>query len=455
MKCVLATCVRNEGPYILEWVIFHRILGFENIIIFSNDNDDGSDFLLKALSERRIIDWRPRKLAENESPQLSAYESLSKELFESTEYTDDDYLAWFDCDEFLVLKFHKNIVDLLNYYGKPDALLINWKHFGSSKKISYEKEFTIDRFLYCDTKNSMNKSFKSISKINKNLYSRIENHRPIARCSGVWGRIQYSNDLGNENSVIGYQIPIEPLLRGKAPRNFYTVPFFHEVCHLNHYAIRSWEEYLWKAARGNGRLAVSAEQLHFRKEYFREHDLNNDYDDYASLKYSAQLKKSISELPRDLLDINAEVIDNCLLFYKSKDLSNGQDYGVKRYVEQNSDPILFLRSFLEPEPWVKYFNLDQKNGQIIRNIEDVSISGVLVPKKQTCKSMFLISEKLEFKVKMNISSPLMHKKFPNLPMAKTARFSVDKFRFEIGRVYFLMAFFEEKNPCCLAEISIR
>ncbi len=72
MKFIMATCVRNEGPYLLEWIMHYQLLGFDRIIIFSNDNNDGSDALLAALHEAQIIDWRPRVLLPEQSPQLSA-----------------------------------------------------------------------------------------------------------------------------------------------------------------------------------------------------------------------------------------------------------------------------------------------------------------------------------------------------------------------------------------------
>ena len=34
--------MRDEGPYLLEWVAYHRLIGFTDIVVCSNDCVDGS-----------------------------------------------------------------------------------------------------------------------------------------------------------------------------------------------------------------------------------------------------------------------------------------------------------------------------------------------------------------------------------------------------------------------------
>jgi hypothetical protein len=37
------SCMRNEGIHMLEWLAYHRVIGFGPVVICSNDCDDGSD----------------------------------------------------------------------------------------------------------------------------------------------------------------------------------------------------------------------------------------------------------------------------------------------------------------------------------------------------------------------------------------------------------------------------
>ena len=51
------TAVRNEGLYLVEWLAYHRQLGVDAFFIYANDNDDGSDALLAALSRAGVVNW--------------------------------------------------------------------------------------------------------------------------------------------------------------------------------------------------------------------------------------------------------------------------------------------------------------------------------------------------------------------------------------------------------------
>ena len=50
MKLVLqVTSLKNEGPYVIEWLAFHKSVGFDHVVIFENDSDDFTDLILKRL----------------------------------------------------------------------------------------------------------------------------------------------------------------------------------------------------------------------------------------------------------------------------------------------------------------------------------------------------------------------------------------------------------------------
>ena len=50
---VLTTMAKDEGPYLLEWVAYHHLLGFTDILFLTNDCSDGTDEMLDALAEGR------------------------------------------------------------------------------------------------------------------------------------------------------------------------------------------------------------------------------------------------------------------------------------------------------------------------------------------------------------------------------------------------------------------
>jgi len=46
----LIALARNEGPFLLEWVAYHRAIGFDHIIVLSDTSQDGTEALLDRLA---------------------------------------------------------------------------------------------------------------------------------------------------------------------------------------------------------------------------------------------------------------------------------------------------------------------------------------------------------------------------------------------------------------------
>ena len=78
-----------------------------------------------------------------------------------------------------------------------------------------------------------------------------------------------------------------------------TVVF--DICQINHYAIRSKEEFSWKARRGNGRKPLKLTSDGYADNYFKLRDLNDEIDLFAVNKYLIPLLHSIDKLPETLL----------------------------------------------------------------------------------------------------------------------------------------------------------
>jgi len=38
MSCSLCAIVKNEARYLLEWVLYHRLIGFDGIVIYESDS---------------------------------------------------------------------------------------------------------------------------------------------------------------------------------------------------------------------------------------------------------------------------------------------------------------------------------------------------------------------------------------------------------------------------------
>ena len=68
-KTALVSCMRNEGIFLLEWVAYHQGLGFDAIIVVTNDCTDGSDALAETLADDGQIIHIDQTVPPGDSPQ--------------------------------------------------------------------------------------------------------------------------------------------------------------------------------------------------------------------------------------------------------------------------------------------------------------------------------------------------------------------------------------------------
>jgi len=55
---VIVTTMKNEGPFILEWLAYHRAIGFDDFLVYTNDCTDGTDTMLQMLERKGIVPER-------------------------------------------------------------------------------------------------------------------------------------------------------------------------------------------------------------------------------------------------------------------------------------------------------------------------------------------------------------------------------------------------------------
>ena len=97
-KLGLVGIVRNEAPYLLEWIAHHRVLGFDRIVIYDNNSNDASWRILQRLAKAGEIDavyWHVRPHVHK---QASAYNHALARLRDGLEWC-----LFADLDEFLML----------------------------------------------------------------------------------------------------------------------------------------------------------------------------------------------------------------------------------------------------------------------------------------------------------------------------------------------------------------
>ncbi len=96
----ILTMMKDEGPFLLEWLAYHRLIGADAIWVYSNDCRDGSDAMLDRLAAMGLLHHIPQDVPDNRAPQPNALTLGQK----NAALCDTDWLIVMDADEFIHIK---------------------------------------------------------------------------------------------------------------------------------------------------------------------------------------------------------------------------------------------------------------------------------------------------------------------------------------------------------------
>lgn len=279
---VVVTSLRNEAPYLFEWVAWNLYIGFDKIVAFTNNNTDNTIEVLEYLQEKGVVEFKELFPTKDEKPQMKAF----KEGLNWCKKNKPKWISCLDPDEFIVLKKDKNIKEFVNRFPNADAIAINWKVFGSSGIKFKGLGLTPERFLKHAPKDYIqHKQFKSIFKFSDKI-SRFH-HRVI-----------YPKDISDEITYIFSNG--ELFSKDEKKTGFNQFKSEHKVnfdnAQINHYTIRSYEELDSKMFRGNGIKSVGENKN--RENYLKVFDKNQIFET-TILEHFNEYLKIYKELIRD------------------------------------------------------------------------------------------------------------------------------------------------------------
>lgn len=233
----LMSCMRNEGIHILEWLAYHRVIGFGPIVICSNDCDDGSDRLLDLLGHQGLIDHLPNPLQPGEPPQRRGIDRTLAHLADNPA----DWLAHLDADEFLnIAPGAAPVQSVVAKAQDAHAIALPWRMFGDNGHQTWPGE-TLRAFTACEpAPDPETVKFKSIFR-HRDFVSASDHMPTEPRVETPLAVNAAGEPLSSApffgNPVARY-LPVDIALRGGAV--------------VNHYAIRSTDSFRLRQARGRG-----------------------------------------------------------------------------------------------------------------------------------------------------------------------------------------------------------
>lgn len=236
MTAAVFACMRNEGPFILEWVAWHRVLGFGRVIVATNACTDGSDALLDALASGGALTHLPHAPAPGEAPQDSGMRAALSHLAAHPA----DWLLHIDSDEFLMPA--TSLPDLLDLGSDAHVIALPWRAFGDSGHTVWPGA-TIPHFTRCEiAPNPETTKFKSLFR--PAAFAHAHDHMPM------------QPRVPAPKVVAANGQPLDPApLRSDRHHSRYRpldISLAPGRAVIHHYAIRSQDVFRLKALRGDG-----------------------------------------------------------------------------------------------------------------------------------------------------------------------------------------------------------
>lgn len=241
----LAVCAiaKDEGPYFKEWIDRHLALGVDVFYIYDNGSTDDTRRILEPYVRSGIVEYT---YWPGHRRQLAAYDDcLERHRFSSR------WIAFIDLDEFIVPVRDRSIPEFLAGLESFAAVEINWLIYGSGGNRTRTPGGVVERFRrHSVPSHRLNRHVKSI--VDPRRVFTMTGCHEAARISG-----RAADSHGNA-----------------VTRNFRDREPQHDVIRINHYAVKSYEEFVEKQARGR----ASGRQKTVRAEYFDRFDLNDIED---------------------------------------------------------------------------------------------------------------------------------------------------------------------------------
>lgn len=280
--------MRDEAPFLLEWVAYHRAIGFDRIVVYSNDCVDGTDRLLEALDAAGVLTHFPHSPAATEQvAKVVADDAKSRKLFH-----DGDWVIWLDADEFLNIHLGDGRVqDLVDRLGDAEGICLSWRLFGDSGQVSAEEGFLSEAFTGCARPGDGWTNVKTLFRQSADVWAYFQ-HRPIMK-RAFWDTGRFLSGAGRRLDETGEfsRLWREGQRRGKIDEQ----DAGWDWAQINHYAVRTAEHFKTKAARGRIGAPNAGGKPRYDARYFRDLNKNDDRDS-SILRWKDATRSGIREL---------------------------------------------------------------------------------------------------------------------------------------------------------------
>lgn len=279
--------MKDEGPFVIEWIAHHLAIGFTDLVVYTNDCSDGTDDMLIRLEELGLAHHRRNVIPEGLRPQPSALNHAQVEPV----VCKSDWVMVFDADEFLSIRYGDGTLDDLITAAKAqdaNGIVVTWRIFGSGGVVDWSRAPVTEQYLFAAPP-MWNKGWgvKTLFTFDPD-YWKLGIHRPKMKNRHIDtpfpDTVKWLNGSGRE---------MEDYFKFRGWRSI-TRTVGYDWVQLNHYAVKSVDSYAIRKMRGN----VNNKKDKYNSDYWSLQDRNEVHDD-TMLRYSDRRSAIMAELLQD------------------------------------------------------------------------------------------------------------------------------------------------------------
>ncbi len=265
----IAAIMKNEKPYLKEWMEYHLMQGVEHFYLCDNDSTDGTKEYLKPYIDNGTITYIKQS---GRNQQLACYEKIVNQYKNET-----TWLAIIDLDEYLVPLQTPDMPSFLKEFADVSEVSLHWMNYGDANAVNRPNGLITEFFT--SHGRFLNHTVKSIVRPEKVIDFSLFGSNHYMRVEG--------------KSVNEYHKPVEFML------NFNISA---DKARVNHYILKTFAEFLHKKGRGH----PEGTPIDFAYYFF--HNDNEISNDTSMRRFLPKLKARMKKSP--LADVAVPTVAN-------------------------------------------------------------------------------------------------------------------------------------------------
>lgn len=275
--------MRNEGLFVLEWLAYHQVIGFDRVVVVSNDCTDGSDALLDALVDAGHVTHIRQTVQAGTPPQDSGMDLVLA-------WADRNAITWLlhiDSDEFLnVTAGAGHLSDLMENASEADVVAIPWQLYGDAGLTDWTPGMAV---------------LPSFTRAETGPEPRVTKSKCLFRAASFSAATDHNPRLPLVDSPVvvnpdGTPLNAASLHQDRSSRfRPHDLAAINSTARINHYAVKSRDLFMMKNDRGDGQGKQGQTKYHLGSNWHRSAN-KNDIEDRTILRHWPETQERLAVL---------------------------------------------------------------------------------------------------------------------------------------------------------------